>query len=278
VSETQPSTLESVRESSAPLLVVEPAYRDPVTGALYIHKDLAPMSAPWADEEHLPPVKAHEKFGDVESWVAYLKRFGGAEDLAPFLTWNKTGLRAVLDYHSAGEPDRCQWIATYPFTLSPEWVRWSFIADGRAIGHAAAVARLEDVLPDIVNPPATDLMAIMRTLRASVSAQASTELREDGTTSVVFSQDKKVSHGEVGLPSEFEIMIRVLTGHEDNAGRPVLYKLRVRIRASVDDAAKLQLRFTMPDADRVLEDVYADRVSAAKGLLGPEYMLLRAAD
>jgi hypothetical protein len=42
VSETQPSTLESVRESSAPLLVVEPAYRDPVTGALYIHKDLKP--------------------------------------------------------------------------------------------------------------------------------------------------------------------------------------------------------------------------------------------
>lgn len=267
------------RASTAPRLAIAPSYTAP-DGSVYVHTDLHRVVDAWAVEEHIRPTHEKIALGDVESWVAYVRRFaGGGEEFAPLLTWGSRGLSATLDYHSAGEPDRCQWVATMPFTLSPEWRAWTALANNHAIPHRAAIERLEDLAGDILEPAPADLMALLRTLRASVNATASTDLRADGTTSVSFQQDKKiVGGGSIDLPPEFTIGIRVLTGHVGEDGRPVLYKLAVRLRASVDDAAHLALRFAIPGAERVLEDVYADRVEAARKQLGDGYALLRAAD
>lgn len=54
-------------------------------------------------------------------------------------------------------------------------------------------------------------------------------------------------------------------------------KLVLRVRASVGADAKLSLRFNMPVMERVLEEVYAERVATAKNALGG-FTILRAAD
>lgn len=46
----------------------------------------------------------------------------------------------------------------------------------------------------------------------------------------------------------------------------------------MDDDAHLAFRFSIPTAERVMEDAVMDRVAAAKGLLGESLPLLRAAD
>jgi hypothetical protein len=116
-------------------------------------------------------------------------------------------------------------------------------------------------------------MALLGSMRATVNKSAQTELRPDGTTSVTWSDAKNIAArgGTTDLPPEFTITIPVLKGHD------VRYKLAVRLRASVDDQARLALRFSIPLAERALEAVFSDRVAAAKLLLGDGFVILRAA-
>lgn len=262
-----------------PHLSIAATWKDPTTGALYVHQDLVRTQDPWAEEAHIAPMRASEQFGDVDSFVSYVTQYGG--ELSTFLTWNARGLRAVLDYASSTTiPGRCQWLAFMPFRTSTQWDAWRTLANGQPLGQKSAIERIEDLAADIVEPAPTDLMNLLRSLRATVNAKADTELRPDGTSKVAFERDARVSGGSaaVELPASFKIAIPVLKGHTDDDGRPVVYRLDVRIRVSVDDSAKLSLRFAIPTAERVLEDVYAERVTAAKALLGETFSLLRAAD
>lgn len=257
-----------------PAVVVEATYKDEETGALYVHTDLVQTQQAWAEEAHIPPPKADERFGDVESWAKYVTQYiGPAPDLPPFLTWNSAGLRAVLDYHEhLGQAGRCQWVASHPFQKSPEWEHWRELVAQSPLAHRKAVERIEDLAEDITDPMAAELMNLLRNLRSTVNATAQTELLPDGTTRVGFTQDKAVRGvSDMALPPEFTIAIPILKGHD------VRYKLAVRLRASVDNDAHLTLRFSIPTAERALEAVYLDQITAAKALLGDGFPLLRAA-
>jgi hypothetical protein len=255
------------------------------SGALWLHKDYVQVVQPWANEAHIGPPKASEAFGDVESWAVYVKRYGGADSGAGqaadvLLTWNSEGLKAVLDYHSdTSTAGRLWWTVRHPFERSAEWKAWMALADGHAKGQREAIEALEDRGNDVVEPAPADLMNLLRTLRVTVNKSAQTELRPDGTTNVQYTDDKGIAArgGTVDLPSEITIAIPVLKGHVDADGKPVVYGLKVRLRATVNDQARLALRFTIPNADRALEEVFADRVSAARTALGDGYAILRAA-
>lgn len=270
-------------EETARHLVLTPSVQDATTGALYVHHDYVNVIKPFEFEEHISPIKADERFGDVESWVAYVNAFADAGNL-PFITWNSKGLKATLDYHqNATNPDaagRAQWHASYPFVLAPEFLVWSRAADGHAIPLQQFVEFLDDRAPDIFEPDAASLLALMRTLRANVTATADTQLRPDGTAAVNFAKDTRVtaSGGTAELPPEITIAVPVLRGQLDNDGQVVRYKLVLKLRASVDGNAKLALRLSMPIQERVLEQVYAERVAAAKAALGDGYTVLRAAE
>lgn len=259
-------------------LVVAASYTDPITGMVYVHKDLEPALAPWQAEAHIPLAQVNEQFGDVPSWVDFVKRFvpAPADDYPPFLTWNARGLHAILDFHEAiGTPDRCRWRATCPFVHSPEWRAWTRLASGIALKQRELVEQLEDLAEDIREPSAADLMTVLRSLRANVQATATTELRPDGTTSVAWSQDKTLTGGRAGeltLPAVLTIAVPVLKGD------PQPYQLLVRLRATIDDSAHLAFRLSLVNAERVLEAVYADRVEQATAALGEGYQLLRGAD
>lgn len=274
---TQP--IDQKPPDTQPHLVVAATYKDMRTNALYVHQDLVCVQQPWEEEKHLSPMVAAEKFGDVESFASYVTRYGNPP--TTHLTWNRYGLRAVLDYANddTNEPGRSLWAASLPFTPSVQWQAWLSFANNQSIGQKSSVEKLEDLAADIVQPSPSDLMGLLRSLRATVNAKADTELRPDGTSKVAFERDAKVATASaIELPASFTIAIPVLKGHVDAEGRPVLYRLGVRLRVSVDDSAKLTLRFAIPSAERVLEDVYADRVAATKELLGEHFNLLRAAD
>lgn len=264
-------------QNTAPRLMIDAAYTAP-DGSVYVHQDLRQAVIPWAVEAHIGPIHANEKFGDVPSWAAYVTRYAGSEVHAPLLTWSEIGLRAVLDYHTQEmDAGRCQWTASHPFQKSIQWLAWEGLTRRGALNQKAAIEALEDLSDDIKEPSATDVVGILRKLRASVNAQAEAELQADGSMSVSFKKDSKVEG--VSLPPEIAIQIPVLKGHtEEKGGKtvPVLYRVPVRVRVSIDDSAHLTFRFSMPTADRILEDVYADRVAEAKTALGDGFTLLRA--
>lgn len=280
MADTQP--LDYTQVQTAPRLAIAPAYTDPTTGAVYVHQDLELTVDPWEAEAHIGPIEEHIKLGDVESWIRYVSRFGaGAANRAPFLTWSERGLRAVLDYHASdGTPGRCDWVAEHPFTRSPEWVAWTSLANGRPRSQRELVEALEDLGEDIDEPSAAELVGMLRKLRASVSSHAETELAEDGSTRVRFGQDRTVDVPGVVLPPTISIVIPVLRGHvepdEDGRDVPVRVKLQVRIRVTVDDAAHLQFRLSMPTAERAVEMVVSSIVEGVHEQLGEAYTLLRA--
>lgn len=277
----EPQTQEP--EATLRHLVLAPSVRDEATGALYVHNDYLNVIKPFEFEAHVAPVDADERFGDVESFTHYVNAFADAGNM-PFITWNSKGLKATLDYHqNATNPEasgRTKWHASYPFVLAPEFLLWSKAADGHAIPLQQFVEFLDDRAPDIHEPDAASLLALMRTLRANVTATADTQLRADGTAAVNFAKDTRVtaSGGTAELPPEITVAIPVLRGQIDEDGQVVRYKLVLKLRASVDGNAKLALRLAMPIQERVLEQVYAERVDAAKKLLGEAYTVLRAAE
>jgi hypothetical protein len=282
--------------STAPRLAIVAMVKDEQTGAVWTHQDLELQIQPYAYETHVSPLVQEEHFGDVESWCAYVQRFGqpverphpdgaGTTTDRPFLTWDESGLDAVLDYHGEdGTPDRCAWNATHAFTRSREWLAWGQLASGRPYAQRDLIEKLEDLAPDIFEPDAATLVGLLRTLRATASSQADTELLEDGSTRVVWKQESSVKNskgGEASLPPEFKIRIPVLKGHvavnADGKRTPVLYELAVKVRVSADEQARLAFRLTLPGAERTLEAVYEERVAFAKSLLGEQYPLYRSA-
>lgn len=278
---TQP--VDSIRDQTAPAVLVESSHLDPKSGALWVHKDLVPVVKPWEHEDHVGPVKAEEHFGDVPSWAEYVKRFASDDpDYAPLITWNARGLRAVLDYHSSEDtPGRCQWTATHPFVLSREWQAWSQRANGRAMGQRELIEFLEDHQDDVKDPDPATLTNVLRLLRAQANAKADTELAADGSTKLVFSKETAVRSGtgDVTLPSEFSILIPVLKGHVDAKGAPLLYRLAVRVRVSVGDDARLAFRLSIPNAERTLDAALLDQVESARAELSDTPLtILRAAD
>ena len=281
MADTQPVDL--VVGQSAPHITIPAAYTDPKTGAVFVHSALDLAIEPWAVEQHISPIKAHESFGDVDSWAEYVNVYASAGDgdERPLITWSEKGLRAVLDYHNVERaPNRCQWVAEMPFILSPVWRKWAALANGSPRSQREILEAFEDLGADIVEPTAADLVALVRTLRATSMASADTELRPDGTTRVSYVKNQTVQAGELVLPPTLTIAIPVLKGHaeydEDGKASPVLYRLVVRMRVSVGDDARLAFRLSLPDAERVLEAVYADRVQAAERALGSDFSIWRA--
>lgn len=259
-----------------PQIVIQASYKDSVTGETYVHESMVKTQEPWAEEAHIRPREGFEAMGDVESFVAFVTRYGSK---ATLLSWSSGGLKAVLDYAvSLEEPGRGKWGAQYKFTRSLQWNAWLQFACGKPMGQREAVEGLEDLALDIVEPAPADLMNLLRSLRATLNTQANAELRQDGTSSIAFTQNREVKSGpdSITIPSGFTISVPVLRGHTDAEDRPVIYQFEVRIRVAVDDSARLMFRFTIPQAERIIEDVYTDRVKHAKGLLGEEYPLLRA--
>ena len=240
-----------------------------------------------AVERHIKPTVESVALGDVAAWTEYVKRFAKATDAGRILlTWNDKGLRSVLDYHTdLATPGRAQWTATHPFEKTDAWTRWEALANGDTRWtQEEAVKRLDRASEDIVDPDAATVLGIIRTLRSTVRMSADSELREDGSSLVSFTKNSTITSttpSKVPIPSEIEIAIPALKGHtheQDGKVVPVLYRLTVKVRPSVDDATHtLGFRFFMPTAERVLEDAYADRVARARELLGEGYTLLRAA-
>lgn len=285
MSDEEVTTLPEGQHIAGPAVIVPAAWVDPVSGATYVHKDLEAAELAWENAEHIGPVRAREEFGDAESWAAYVKRYaykpgdGETDEWLPLLTWNRDGLRAVIDYHSSadGTAGRCEWVALCPFDHSTEWKEWTAFANGAAVPQKTAVEKLEELADDILEPDAAAFLNLLRALRASASATAVTELRPDGTTAVKFESENSVRAATMNaaerleLPPSLTIGIPVLRGDVDR------FRLTVRLRVSVDQSAHLSLRFSIQGAERVLEQCYAERVAKAQALLGDGYQLLRGA-
>lgn len=235
---------------------------------------------PHAVDEYIAPFKADEKLGDVESFVAFVRRFG-VEGTPPLLTWSTRGLRAVLDFGTMDAPGRGKALASHPFETTRQWQFWQGLADNRARSQKALIEALQERRQDVQSPDAAELVTMLRTLSATVNTSATFSLDEHGNSVLKYSRE---ANTPLKLPPSITIGVPILKGHTapDSQGiaGPVVYQLEVLIRVDIIDEGEKSrptFRLTIPNAEQALEDAVADRVQAAKVLLGEGYTLLRAA-
>lgn len=267
-------SLPALEASRAPenAVLVQAAYKDPKTGETYVHRDLVKAQEAWAEEAHISPVNRIERFGAVDDLASYVKRYG--EPATTFVSWNREGIGAVLDYPTKDTLGRMQWRAFYPFDDTAEWDVWHGFCDG-AVSQRTAVEFLEDHAQHISDPNPAALMTLLRSLKAWSNANAEATYNEDGTAKVSFAQEtgvRNTGRGELALPSEIKIAIPLIVGHPDTIA------LTVRVRVTVGDGARLAFRFSIPRAEEVLDQLRAELAAKAQAALGNDYTILRAAD
>ena len=238
-------------------------YRDPVNGALYVHEDLDEVGKAWEDADRIPPTIESITLGSVEAWAAYVSRYGWKE--STFLTWDSRCLRAVLNYHTKAKAGRASWVASYAFTETEQFRRWSRALDASRIDHQTFVELLEDGLDDIVEPEKLMVLDIVRTLRVTSKSTGSTEIRRDGTTAISFNQDAQVrgsASGQTELPSNITVRVNVFEGEDMD---PV--DVDVRLRVEIDSEGKVGFRLSASDFEDVVTGIKKELVVKAELLL-----------
>ena len=270
------------QDGHTPRLLIEPAYRDPATGALYVHQDLAQVLSPYEEESHIAPTKENVKLGDIDSWARYISRYGTAD--YTFATWTRLGLTGILDYHTADDPGRASWHVLYRFRHTENLIRWEVALGNTQVSHRDLVELLEDSAADILHPPQAEVMDILRTLRVTTASRADTEIRSDGTTSITWHSDAQVrgsQSGETAMPEFIHLSVPAIEGYTDEDGNTATISFAVRVRAQVDKDGHIAFRLSCPDLETRIDELSASIAGRAQTLLNglgmQDVELLRAA-
>lgn len=289
-------TVPSDRNIPAPHLALSPSVEDHESGALWLHKDYVQAVKPWENEAHQSPYQGILTFGDVPSFVSYVKNYGWPR--GTLVAWNPKGLHARLDHMPTrtGEEYAREWLASdrwrahMPYELDPSFVAWSQMCSAGGVSHQKFIEYIDDHMDEILYPPHAELLELLRTLRGNYNTTGESSFNQDGTYAVAFTKQtglKGANGGEVTLPKEIEVVLPVMKGWLESEtvpeegkieGDPVRYKFAVRLRVSVEANGHVEFYLTMPQRERVLAQVYGEIASMVQAAFGDEYELLRFAD
>lgn len=283
-----PAELQNGHRNLVSALTVGPSYRDSDSGATWLwdqsKQAYVEVIAPYAHEEHLPPFVKHDiMLGSIESLAEYVMAYR-AINAAPLITWNRSGIKVQLDYHTAEEVGPCLWSAAHLWTLSREWREWTTFCNGQSRAHQQTVEFLENHFDDLDEPTSRELAEVIRSMKGVLNKSVESTVNPNGTTKLAQTDDRSVN---VTIPTEFKLAIPVLEGDSKMVQPadgdppyevPVLQELTVRMRVSVDGSdARVSFRMVIPTALRVLDRKIAQRVAdfrdAVEGL-----KVLRSAD
>lgn len=262
-----------------PAIIIDPSWVDEDTGAVYLHKDLVQVKKPHEDDAYIKPIEVDLKFGNVQSWAAYIERYGNPAQT--LISWSETGIQAQLDYHyhephaEALIPGRCTHMVRLPFQPTREFTAWSTFANDNRVSQSAAIEHLERWATTISEPDTLTLLKLIASLRGNVNATVESELQAHGTN-LKFSRSTSVISGvsEVALPSEITVSLPVIKGHEVD-GKPQAFALPIKVRTSVGDDHKLSLRFTLIGGEEAVETAAKEMVAQAAEALGEQHAIYK---
>lgn len=204
-------------------------------------------------ESLLPyPVRARGTvtLNDVDSFIAAVKldartgtRLYGDLNVGKFI--------AVFNDHGGAEKD-AGWRdhrAIFACQSSVEWQRW-IAANGRKMVQADFAAFIEDNLPDIAVPPASEMLEISRTLEAKKRISFASSIRlTNGQNELTYEEQVSgtAAKGKLQIPEQFTIGIPVFTGGS-------AYAVEARLRYRIGDGGALNLWYDLIRPHKILDD------------------------
>ena len=161
---------------------------------------------------------------DADSFINYAKEFMTGATLIFFDVTNEAFV-AAFEYHEISKPSWNEHTASFKPRRSVEFETW--MGSNRKQMTQVEFARfLEDTQPDIVEPPAAELLQVALTFEATTKAEFSSGVRlNNGQIQFTFNQEVRgtAQKGTIEVPSEFVLGIPI------HVNGPA-YRMAVRLR------------------------------------------------
>lgn len=201
---------------------------------------------------------------DAHSFVVAVTERGAA---TAYADEEKTALVAILNDDSPDFPGWRDYRVSLALRPTPEWTAWK---DGQQLGDQQRFAeRIEDGLPEIVEPAGAIMLEIAQTFHASVGVEFRSANRlTDGQTQLAYIEDTKASAGKAGnvtIPETFKLVVRPFIGSDR-------FEVDARLRYRVA-GGKLQIGYVLVRPDEVERNAFNDVVATAQaGLEGTTFL------
>lgn len=193
----------------------------------------------------LPPRRAmDERFLDLRSWLAYVKRFRTAELHLSATNGTNPEVTAWFDYLPMPAPEeatpawshpelkgaRCEHSAVYAPAVSPEWTAWmGIVGKDRALSQREFAEFLDEWGYGCEQPDAATMLELAHTLRANETSTFKSAMRlKDGSgdyAQKIVVETSGGLNGEIKIPDEITLAIPMFEG-----GPNLAVTLRMRIR------------------------------------------------
>lgn len=200
--------------------------------------------------------RANVQLFDVASFVQYFNSFNDPNSQI-FACPDQLTFTAILDYHEMGDgrPRFGDHRATLTCKTSREWNVWHG-SNNKAMEQTEFALFLEDHAPNVVNGAA--LVDVARCLKAKKDVEFSSDVNlSNGQIQFHYHEtiQGRIGGGEIEAPETFTLRIPVYWNG------PVR-DISVRLRWRVTNDKKLTFWYTMIQAKKILEDGFAETVSA----------------
>ncbi len=230
-------------------------------------------------ENLLPqPIRISEKrkFDDLRGFVEYVNQYK-TETTAAFASRER--IQVVFDYHGKENPKWCDHAIEFHYKRSQRWQLWEK-NNNQWKSQEDFADFLDSGLDEIINPSQADVLDIVKNFRATVNAQAESNMGADGT---VFSYRQEIKGGSakltaVSIPEFLSVQVAPFDGLnvlnsliEDEAKKIPTYNFRAkmswRMRQSAD-ASKPDFKVQLLSFDLAIDETLEAVRAALKELTG----------
>lgn len=178
---------------------------------------------------------------------------------------DQRSLVAVLNDHNGGEPGWRDHRASVQLRHTPEWKAWTD-RDRKLTSQEDFADHLEQNRPDIVEPPAAELLELVQTFQANTNVTFKRAVR-DGTGEVQLTYNEQIDgrggrDGQMLIP---EIMVLEIAPFQGQAPVTVEAALRYRVREG-----QLAIGYVLLRPERVVRDAIDQLVQQVKTAVGIE--------
>lgn len=212
----------------------------------------------------MPPnrICAAPALHDVDSFCSYVNAYKDARTRL-FANPQTNSFTAVLDYHSAGNPEFLSHKASLTLRLSEEWTIWYGNHD-KLIPQLVFAEFLEDNRTDIIRPDSATMLEVARDLQAHSDVNFASKINTvNGSAQLKWDEtiSSKVGAGVIDCPETFAIRVPVFFGEQ-----PITVEARLRFRIG-DGKLKFQYKLYRPAETLSLAfDAARERVKVVAGM------------
>lgn len=202
------------------------------------------------DPEHIAAKPTFDSLLDLAQYVQRFKR----ETTVLFCHRPDRAVSAVIDYHGAVGPCRCEHVASWHADADADWAAWERI-DGRSISQLEFVRFLEEHLHNITEPNAADVLEVCANLEAIKKVEFRSGARlSNGTRQLVYVEDTQVK-GQLTVPEKLTLQLPIFYGQDPS-------RVEVFLRWPIEDG-KLKFKIDIHRLEHVMDEAWSRVVSQA---------------